>query len=119
MHGRVIVVDLCVCVCVCVCVFLVLAIVQAISTCIQKYLFCYTWKYNVCYLWGRSSVLSLEQYGTLVYNHLYREHQPHVARMVLGGRLGRSGGEQISSHHHGCIEILSLSALTVVYPAPY
>ena len=39
------------------------------------YAYCYTKKYNVhvlstsSYLWGTSSVLSLEQYGTHVYNH--------------------------------------------------
>ena len=100
--------------------FLVLAIeLQAIFTCIQN-----TFKYNVklstsSNLWGTSSVLSLEQYGTLVLNnHMYRDHQPHVARMVLGGRSGRSGGELISSHHHCCIETLFHSVLNLVHPAP-
>ena len=40
------------------------------------------------------SVLSLEQCG--VSSH--REQWPHVARMVLGGRSGRSGGGQTVSH---------------------
>ena len=69
-------------------------------------------------LWGTSSVLSLEQYGTLVLNnHLYREHQPHVARMVLGRRSGRSGGELISSHHYCCIETIFHSVLNLVHSA--
>ena len=75
---------------------------------------------STSYLWGTSSVLSLEQYGTVrvLNKHLYRDHQPHVARMVLGGRSSRSGVELISSHHHCCIETLFHSVLNLVHSAP-
>ena len=60
------------------------------------------------------SVLSPEQCGA----SSHREQWPHVARMVLGGRSGRSGGGQTVSHQLSCTETLSFSAVTVVYPVP-
>ena len=60
------------------------------------------------------SVLSLEQCGA----PSDREQWPHVARMVLGGRSGRSGGGQTVSHQLSCTETLSVPTVTVVYPVP-
>ena len=58
------------------------------------------------------SVLSLEQCGASP----HREQWPPVARMVLGGRSGRSGGGQTVSHQLSCTETLSVCTVIVVYP---
>ena len=60
------------------------------------------------------SVLSLEQCGA----PSDREQWPHVARMVLGGRSGGSGGGQTVYDQLFCTETLSVSTVTLVYPVP-
>ena len=55
--------------------------------------------------------LSLEQHGVYV----CREHQSHVARMVLDCRSGKCWGGRIFSPYVCCIETLFHSALIVVH----